>query len=89
MQLSTITDKVRNAERLTREEGLSLLTHGELLELGECANIARYRKNPEPRITFVVDTNPNYTNISTATAFFARSTGIRGKRGSTPTPSTR
>ncbi len=81
MQLSTITDKVRNAERLTREEGLFLLTHGELLDLGECANIVRYRKNPDPRITFVVDTNPNYTNICNIDCIFCAFYRHSGEEG--------
>lgn len=81
MQLSTLTDKVRGGERLTREEGLFLLTHGELLDLGECANIARYRKNPEARITFVVDTNPNYTNICNIDCIFCAFYRHAGEKG--------
>ena len=81
MQLSLITDKVRSGGRLTREEGLFLLTHGELLDLGECANIVRYRKNPDPRITFVVDTNPNYTNICNIDCIFCAFYRHPGEKG--------
>jgi cyclic dehypoxanthinyl futalosine synthase len=70
MQLSTIYDAIKAGRRITPEEGLFLLRHGELLDLGECANVVRYRKNPEPRITFVVDTNPNYTNICNIDCIF-------------------
>jgi cyclic dehypoxanthinyl futalosine synthase len=49
--------------RLTREEGRKLLTETPLLELGTLANEARFRKIPEKRVTFVIDTNPNYTNV--------------------------
>jgi cyclic dehypoxanthinyl futalosine synthase len=60
VQLSTIYTKIRNNQRLNREEGLFLLQKGELLELGDLASEIRFRKNPENTVTFVVDTNPNY-----------------------------
>jgi cyclic dehypoxanthinyl futalosine synthase len=42
------------------------------LRLGQIANIVRYRKNPEKQVTFVLDSNPNYTNIcSTQCSFCA------------------
>ncbi len=61
--VETVPEKVRAGERLTREEGLALLREGELLELGELANAVRGRLNPEPAVTFVIDSNPNYTNV--------------------------
>lgn len=70
MQLSDIHTKVRSGERLSREEGLFLLQKGELLDLGDLANTIRFKKNPEPRVTFVVDTNPNYTNICNIDCIF-------------------
>ncbi|MBI5471632.1 MAG: dehypoxanthine futalosine cyclase [Ignavibacteriae bacterium] len=70
MQLSTIYNKVRSGERLTREEGLFLLQKSELLELGDLASEIRFHKNPEQRVTFVVDTNPNYTNICNIDCIF-------------------
>jgi cyclic dehypoxanthinyl futalosine synthase len=35
----------------------------DLLELGSWADRVRWRLNPEPRVTFVIDRNINYTNI--------------------------
>lgn len=70
MHLSDIYTKVRNTNRLTPEEGLLLLKNAELLELGSLAEEIRYKKNPEPRVTFVVDTNPNYTNICNIDCIF-------------------
>jgi len=58
-----IQEKALAGERLTREEGLKLWREAGLLELGELANEARLRHNPEPRVTFVIDSNPNYTNV--------------------------
>ena len=57
-------------DRLTREGGLSLLQKADLLDLGTLANGIRFRKNPEPQVTFVVDTNPNYTNICNVDCIF-------------------
>jgi cyclic dehypoxanthinyl futalosine synthase len=55
--------KIRNRERISQEEGLFLLRRAELLDLAERANEIRFEKNPETQVTFVVDSNPNYTNI--------------------------
>ncbi len=59
----TIQDKILAGERLNREDGLWLLREADLLELGELANTVRGRINPQPIVTFVIDSNPNYTNI--------------------------
>ena len=40
-----------------------LWQHGDLLELAHLANQVRHRLNPEPVVTFVIDSNPNYTNV--------------------------
>lgn len=70
MKLQDIAAKVRRGERLDREQGLYLLQSVELLDLGELANEIRFAKHPQPRVTFVVDTNPNYTNICTIDCIF-------------------
>jgi cyclic dehypoxanthinyl futalosine synthase len=38
--------------------------------LGQLAQEVRLRKNPEPNVTFVIDTNPNYTNICDTDCLF-------------------
>ncbi len=68
--LKTIADKVDAGERVSPEEGLWLLNEAPLLALGEMASIWRRRYNPEPRVTFVIDTNPNYTNYCDADYLF-------------------
>ncbi|MDZ7343157.1 MAG: dehypoxanthine futalosine cyclase [candidate division KSB1 bacterium] len=70
MNLDYIYAKSRAGERLTREEGLALLREGELLEFGAIAEEIRYRQNPNPWVTFVVDSNPNYTNICNVDCIF-------------------
>jgi cyclic dehypoxanthinyl futalosine synthase len=61
--LAEIRDKVEAGKRLDRAEGLWLLTDAPLLELGSVAQEARFRRIPEKRVTFVIDSNPNYTNV--------------------------
>ena len=64
--LDVIREKVANAERISDEEGLFLLSEAELLDLAPLAQEWRWRHNPEPMVTFVVDTNLNYTNVCNA-----------------------
>ncbi len=58
-----IEENVLSGTRLNREEGLWLWQHGDLLELAHLAQQVRFRLNPEPVVTFVIDSNPNYTNV--------------------------
>ncbi len=66
----TIVDKIEHSKRLSPAEGRYLITDAELVELGCLANRVRFRHNPEPRVTFVIDTNPNYTNICNTDCIF-------------------
>ena len=65
-----IRAKVESGERVTREEGLHLLTEANLLDLAPLAQMVRFRHNPDPVVTFVVDTNINYTNVCDAYCTF-------------------
>ena len=67
---SAIREKVESGSRLSREEGLYLLQEADLLELASLAQVARFRHNPEPVVTFVIDTNLNYTNVCDAYCTF-------------------
>jgi len=58
-----LEEKVLSTRRLTREEGLWLWQRADLLELAQLANHTRFRLNPKPVVTFVIDSNPNYTNV--------------------------
>lgn len=61
--LSEVQAKIDAGKRVTRAEGLWLLKEAGLLELGALAQEVRFRIMPEPRVTFVIDSNPNYTNV--------------------------
>ena len=43
--------------------GDALLRDGDFLELGALADTVRWRKHPEPVVTYIVDRNINYTNV--------------------------
>ncbi len=68
--LDKIRDKVEHGERITREEGMYLLRNAPLLDLAPLAQVIRFRNNPAPVVTFVVDTNLNYTNVCDAYCTF-------------------
>jgi cyclic dehypoxanthinyl futalosine synthase len=68
--LSQIYDKCRHGQRLSVEEGLKLYQEAPLIELGDLAHQARLRKVPELRVTWVADTNLNYTNVCDAYCTF-------------------
>jgi len=50
-------------KRLSFEDGLSLFQTASLKELQQRAVEIRNQKNPSNRVTFVLDSNPNYTNV--------------------------
>jgi cyclic dehypoxanthinyl futalosine synthase len=61
--LSRIQAKIEAGERLDRTDGHWLLAEAPLLDVGSLAQELRFRRIPERRVTFVIDTNPNYTNV--------------------------
>jgi len=67
---STIEAKVRRGERLTAEEGVFLLSDAPLLELGTLAQEVRAKRTDAQVVTYVIDTNPNYTNLCTVDCHF-------------------
>jgi cyclic dehypoxanthinyl futalosine synthase len=70
MTVAQLHDKAWDGRRLSPEEGLFLLRNAELLDLGDLANEIRHRKHPRPWVTYLLDTNPNYTNICTVDCIF-------------------
>jgi len=79
--LDIVRSKVENRERITREEGLYLLGDAPLLELAPLAMAWRWHHNPEPRVTFVIDTNLNYTNTCDAYCAFCSFYRTPGQQG--------
>ena len=65
-----VLERPSSTARISPEEGLALLQRAPLLELGERAHAARMARIPQRRVSFVVDANPNYTNICTTDCVF-------------------
>ena len=63
MKLKAIFEKINVGKRISAGGGVQLLRESPLLDLAESAKEIRFRHNPPARVTFVNDTNPNYTNI--------------------------
>ena len=68
--LKDIRAKVEARERITTDDALFLLTEANLLDLAPLAQKVRYRNSPDPVVTFVIDTNLNYTNVCDAYCTF-------------------
>ncbi|MDA8100545.1 MAG: dehypoxanthine futalosine cyclase [Nitrospiraceae bacterium] len=60
---ASLQARVSRGDRISIEEGTTLLREADLLTLGELANAVRKRLHPERIVTFIVDRNINYTNI--------------------------
>jgi cyclic dehypoxanthinyl futalosine synthase len=56
--------------RISFESGLELFKEASLDELKSMAEKIRYEKHPKKEVTFVLDTNPNYTNVCNADCSF-------------------
>jgi cyclic dehypoxanthinyl futalosine synthase len=69
-EVRRILDKSINGERLTPEEGLTLLQSHDLVGIGEAANAVTRRLHPEPYRTYNIDRNINYTNVCSAVCDF-------------------
>jgi cyclic dehypoxanthinyl futalosine synthase len=58
------------AKRIGFEEGLEMFKSASLEELKNLAQAIRFEKHPKKEVTFVLDTNPNYTNVCNADCSF-------------------
>jgi len=65
-----IEKKVLSGERLDSAEGLYLLTEADLMALGRLAQWKRHQMHPGNRVTYIIDSNPNYTNVCVADCLF-------------------
>ncbi len=54
---------LKSSTRVSPQDGLQTFTVEPILKLGERAQEIRFEKNPKQAVTFVIDSNPNYTNI--------------------------
>jgi len=56
--------------RISKEEALELFNELDFIELGKMASNVRFEKHPQKIVTFIADTNINYTNICEAKCSF-------------------
>jgi len=70
MDCISLSHKVINNERLSPKDGLFMLKNCDMLQLGSLADWMRKKYNPEGYVTFVADTNPNYTNVCDTECLF-------------------
>jgi len=69
-ELRRISEKILQNERLTRDDGLSLLNCNDLSFLSVLANLVRDRLHPDQCVSYIIDRNINYTNICSAGCYF-------------------
>ena len=68
--MHNILKNILSQKRLTKEEALLILKDFPTLEIGQLASIAKKQKGIDKNVGFVVDTNPNYTNICDTECLF-------------------
>lgn len=68
--IAPILDRAIAGERLTPEEGLTLLRSHDLAALGAAADAVTRRLHPEPFRTYNIDRNINYSNVCAAVCDF-------------------
>jgi cyclic dehypoxanthinyl futalosine synthase len=69
-RIKHILDKAVDGQRLTYDEGCSLLDCQDLNALGRASDAVSRRLHPEPYRTFNIDRNINYTNVCSAVCDF-------------------
>lgn len=62
MAIDDIADKVYSEKRLSFDDGLRLMKHPDLTELGTLADFVRQQQNPGNVVTYIAGRNINYTN---------------------------
>lgn len=63
MNASNILDEILHGRRMRDDEFTLLYREGDILEIGQAANLVRERKFPSGMASFIIDRNINYTNI--------------------------
>ena len=63
MTIQDIADKVRSGSRLSVQDGVRLLAHPNIVELGLLADEVRRRLHTEDVVTYNIGRNINYTNV--------------------------
>nr|WP_206529816.1 aminofutalosine synthase MqnE [Brevibacillus sp. SYP-B805] len=78
--LAGVAEKVINGERLTLQDGLALYESGDLLTIGQLANLVNQRKNGD-RVYFIQNMYINPTNVCEAHCKFCGFRRDQGEEG--------
>jgi cyclic dehypoxanthinyl futalosine synthase len=62
-EFTDIIEKIQRHQRIDPKEAGLLMKKADLLTLGHLANARRRHLHPEPKVTYVIDRNINYTNV--------------------------
>ncbi len=76
-----LKEKLRSGRRVAPGDAVRLFDRFPLAELGAFAQAARFARHPGRRVTFVVDSNPNYTNVCVARCPFCAFSRPPGREG--------
>jgi len=68
--IQAILDRAVAGERLSPDDGLSLLRSNALLEVAAAADAVRQRLHPGNRVSYIIERNINYTNVCIANCSF-------------------
>lgn len=79
--IDDIAEKVYAGERLSYEDGVRLMHHPNLHELGILADVVRQRQNPGRVVTYIAGRNINYTNACWVQCKFCAFYRLPGKDG--------
>ncbi|HEX8550489.1 MAG TPA: cyclic dehypoxanthinyl futalosine synthase [Abditibacteriaceae bacterium] len=79
--IDDIAAKVYARERLSYEDGLRLMHHPNLAELGMLADWVRQQQNPGRVVTYIAGRNINYTNVCWVQCKFCAFYRLPGKEG--------
>lgn len=70
MSIHTILERAVRGERLSDDDALALFQSNDLTALGAAAHEVRMRLHPEPKVTYILERNVNYSNICAADCDF-------------------
>jgi cyclic dehypoxanthinyl futalosine synthase len=68
--LLAIYDNIRNGQRISREEAITLYLQSPLVELSALAFTVRQRNHPSQHVSYLIDRNINYTNVCSTDCSF-------------------
>jgi cyclic dehypoxanthinyl futalosine synthase len=78
-----ILQRAAAGQRLSYDDGVHLIKHADLLDLGWAANEVRKRFHPDSEpVTYVIDRNVNYTNVCDAYCSFCAFYAVPGSKKS-------